>query len=156
MVIEVEVAGKAGAGEVGLVPAPVVPLRRGEPRNRSVERLSAGACGLEREQRPRGLRRGRYAPRAPLPRAVGAQVLAEPAVLVLDALEPRDGAPYALVLGEPGGGERRHDGADAVDVVRAPAPEPRPVRLLRAQQPVDPLTGRDLLVRKQLDHVRGH
>ena len=117
------------------------------------------AGGMKGEQRPRRLRRGRRAATAPVGLAVGAEVLAEPAVGVLHALEPRDRAAHARVLREPARGECGDDRADAVDVVRAPAAEPRAVRLLLAQQVLDAgarLRGlREPLVREQLDHVRG-
>src|SRR5581483_122908 len=119
------------------------------------EGLAARARGVEREQRPGRLRRRRGAAGTPLGLAVGAQVLAEAAVVVLGALEPRNRAPHALVLAQAGGGEGRDDRSDAVDVVRAPATEPGTVRLLGTEEPVDALLGRNPLVREELDHVRG-
>src|SRR5947207_13284284 len=55
--------------------------------------------------------------------------------------------------------ERRQRRAGAVDVVHAPAPEPRAVVLLLVEQPFEP--ARDLavvarLVREHLEGVRGH
>jgi hypothetical protein len=64
------------------------------------------------------------------------------------------------VLAHPARGERGHDGARAVEVVRAPAAEPGAVGLLLAEQVLDaapcgrvvraPLEG------ERLEHVRCH
>src|SRR5258708_7654486 len=95
-----------------------------------------GPCKVRLVPAPVGPLRG--AAPAPVGLAVGAQVLAEAAVVVLHPLEPRDRAPHAPVAGKPASSECGNDGADAVDVVRAPAPEPGAVRLLLGKQVVDP------------------
>ena len=159
MIVEIEVAGEAGAREVGLVPAPVRQLRLDEPAHRAVRDVARLAGGVEREQRPRGLRRRRRAASAPLRLAVRAEVLAEAAVLVLHAPEPRNRAAHAPVLAQAARDERGNGGAGAVDVVRAPAAEPRAVGLLRAQQPLEPAprlgSVRPALERERLEDVRG-
>ena len=92
---------------------------------------------------------------------VGAQVLAEAAVGVLHRLEPAHRAADREVVGGSARRDQRgHHGARAVEVVRAPAPEPRAVRLLLAQQPRDARcctrgSSRVALEREHLDHVRG-
>ena len=67
VVVEVEVAGEAGAGEVRLVPAAVRPLRLDEPADRAAAAAVAVrlAGRVQAEQRPGRLRRGRGAAPAP-------------------------------------------------------------------------------------------
>src|SRR6266540_2508961 len=160
VVVDVEVAGEARACVVGLVPAAVAALRLDEPAHGTLDRGASHAGRVEAEQRPRRLRRGRRAAPSPRRVAVGAEVLAEAAVLVLHPLEPGDGGARAWMLGEVADGKRGKDGAGPVDVVRTPAAEPRAVALLLAEQPVDPasrrVSGSEAFVREHLDHVRGH
>ena len=62
---------------------------------------------------------------------VGAQVLAPAAVVVLDAIQPAHGARHGRMLRrKPRLAQRRQHRAGAVQVVRAPATEPRALRLL--------------------------
>ena len=91
----------------------------------------------QREQRPGGLRRGRLAPPGPAGVVVGAQVLAPAAVRRSGALPASATARrmHGLPGRTPAAISAGHHRAGAVDVVRAPAAEPRPVALLRAQQP---------------------
>src|SRR5205823_2738962 len=88
VVVDVEVAGEAGPGVVRLVPAPVAALRLHEPLDGTLDRRAPFARRVEGEQRPRGLRRSGRAAAAPRAVAVGAEVFAEAAVLVLHLLEP--------------------------------------------------------------------
>src|SRR3989304_4752096 len=95
--------------------------------------------GGEPRERPGRLRGGRDAAPAPgepfLAALVRAAVLAEAPVLVLVRLDPGDGAPHGRVVGgEAGRRQGGKRGARAVDVVHAPAAEPRAVLLLPAQE----------------------
>ena len=143
MVVDVEVAGEAGAGEAGLVPGAVRLLRVDQPRHAAAHGLGRRAGGEQRQQRPGGLRGGRRAAAAATRVVVGAQVLAPAAVLVLVRLEPGDGrADRGCGAGQPAATSAGTAGAGAVDVVGAPAPEPRAVRLLGGEQPLDAAPGR--------------
>ena len=106
-------------------------------RPRARPRRTALARGVQREQRPRGLRGGAGAAPDPGRVVVGAAVLAPAAVLVLVGSQPVDRA--ADAPGRRPGRRRRPArgtaGAGAVDVVDAPAPEPRAVGLLLVEQP---------------------
>ena len=59
VVVDVEVAGEAGAGVLVLVPAAVAALRSTSQATPRVDRVGVGVDREQREQRPRGLRRGR-------------------------------------------------------------------------------------------------
>src|SRR5215813_12204369 len=72
VVVQVEVAGEARPGEVRLVPAAVVALGLDEEANGALDGLAGFAGGVQREQRPRGLGRGRGAAAPQLRLAVGA------------------------------------------------------------------------------------
>src|SRR5207249_8735900 len=91
---------------------------------------------VEPDQRPRRLRGRRGAAAPPGLVAIRAEVLAEAAARVLHLRQPVDGARDARMLAPPAGGEGGEDGAGAVDVVRAPAPEPRALAFLRTKQPL--------------------
>src|ERR671936_2199355 len=63
-----------------------------------------------------------------------------------------------MAVRDPARLEPRQRGSRAVDVVDAPAPEPRAVRFLLAQQPVDATPDRRLVARlrsERLQRVRG-
>ncbi len=122
------------------------PSARWLPASQRTPRSTASGVTLARRQqrheRPGGLRGGGGAAGDPAAVAVGAQVLTPAAVLVLHRLQPGDGAPDRRVGdGQPGGGEGGHDRARAVDVVDAPAAEPRAAGLLLREEPVDAAEG---------------
>ena len=125
VVVEVEVTREPGAGELRLVPGPVASLVLGQPADPGV-RGRPGATGREqREQRPRGLRRGGRAMARQGRVVVGAHVLAPAAVGVLMLLQPgHRAADGRLARLHPGGDQRGHHRAGAVDVVGAPPAEP--------------------------------
>jgi len=87
VVVDVEVAREASAGELRLVPVAVGPLGLGQPGDAALDGVGRAAGGEQREQRPGRLRRGGVAPARPLAAQlavlVGAQVLAPAAVRVL-------------------------------------------------------------------------
>ena len=91
---------------------------------------------------------------------VGAQVLAPAAVRVLVRFQPRH-RPADARLARPHAGRDQagHHRAGAVDVVRAPPAEPRPVAFLRPQQPghaaAHRLAAGQPLGGQRLDRVRG-
>src|SRR5439155_2924473 len=125
VVVDVEVAREAGAGEPRLVPAAVGELRADEPVEATRDRIAMLAGRVEGEERPGCLRRRRLALSTPGPVDVRAKVFAPAAVVVLDTLEPGDRAPDGLVVGrDPGLDQRRHRRTRAVDEVRSPAAEP--------------------------------
>ena len=162
VVVQVEVAREAGSGELRLVPGAVRALGFRQPADPALGGLAVALAGGEqREQRPRGLRRGGRALAGPGRRVVvGAQVLAPAAVGVLVRPQPGDRtADRRLARLDPGGDQGGHDRARAVDVVRAPAAEPGPVGLLVLQQPdhaaaAGGLAGKTL-GGERLDDVRG-
>src|SRR5262249_59949845 len=90
VVVQVEVAGKAGAGVVGLVPAAAWKLGLDEVAYRPLCGRSRLTRRVQADQRPGRLRGGRRAAPAPRRVAVGTEVLAEPAARVLHAAEPVD------------------------------------------------------------------
>src|SRR6185437_6048617 len=92
VVVQVEVAREAGAGEVGLVPGAVRALGLRQPAQATLGRLAVALARREqRKQRRRGLRGGGRAAAGPLRLViVGAQVLAPAAVVVLHRLQPGD------------------------------------------------------------------
>src|SRR5690606_16580791 len=130
VVVDVEVAGEAGAGEVLLVPVAVRPLVVDEPADAGVHGGGPLPGGQQRQQRPGRLGRGGRAAPDPGRVVVGAHVLAPPAVVVLVRLQPRDGAAdRGLLRADAGGDEGGHDAPGPVDVVGAPPPEPGSVGL---------------------------
>ncbi len=160
VVVDVEVAGEAGAGELRLVPGPVGPLRADQQLDAAPAAPVALPGREQREQRPGRLRRGRRAAADPRRVAVGAQVLAPAAVGVLLRLQPaRPPAGSRPVRRGPRPRPAPARGAGAVDVVGAPAAEPGAVGLLVPQQPVDAAvasgTPRRPACGEHLDHVRG-
>src|ERR1700728_288598 len=138
VVVDVEVAGEPGPRVPGLVPGAVGTLGVDQVADAARRGRAPLPRGQEGQQGPGGLRRGR-GPAAALGRiVVGAQVLAPPAVVVLVRLEPGHGAAHGAVLGrEAGDHQGRHGRAGPVDVVGAPAAEPRTVGLLGAEEPLD-------------------
>ena len=138
MVVDVEVAGEAGAGELGSRPT--------SPSARWVRDQERDARGRPTARRARPAASSASSAHAvceavdvaaadPRRVVVGAQVLAPAAVGVL--VRRRASRPRARIGGrrgvDAGRDQRRHDRAGAVDVVGAPAAEPRPVGLLRAR-----------------------
>src|SRR6266545_101117 len=160
VVVDVEVAGEPRSRVVRLVPAAVAALRVDEPAHRALGRRPELAGRVQAEQCPRRLRRRGRATPAPLGIAVGTQVFAEAAVLVLYTRQPLDRGVHAGMIAQPTGRKRGEDGARSVDVIRAPAAEPRAVALLLAEKPLDAALrlggARKTFVRQQLDHVGGH
>src|SRR6478736_9689565 len=127
-----------------LVPVAIRSLRSAEIVCRPpAARIFSVSCGHVGKERPGGLRRGREL-RAATPRriGVGADVLAEAAALLLDGVEPGDGATHrGVVVRDTDGFETGQRGAGAVDVVHAPAAVPGAVLLLLRQQPLDAALG---------------
>src|SRR5262245_23249114 len=161
VVADVEVAREARARELGLVPVAVLALGARQPGDGALDgRRTLAAGGEQREQRPAGLRGGRAAAPALGAILVGGERLAEAAVRVLHALEPGDrtadrrGAERLARTRQ-----RRQGGARPVEVVRAPAPEPGAVRLLRPEQPVPRAACLGIagatVEREHLEHVGG-
>src|SRR4051812_7451491 len=101
------------------------------------------SCGHVRKERPGRLRRRReIRPATPRRIGVGADVLAEAAALLLDRVEPGDGAAHGrVVVRDAAGLEPGQRGAGAVDVVHAPAAVPRAVLLLLGEEPLDAALG---------------
>ena len=98
------------------------------------------SCGHVRRAAPSavcdGRREGR--PAAPGGIGVGADVLAEAAALLLDRVEPGDGAAHRrMLVRDAACRERGQRGAGAVEVVDAPAAEPGAVVLLLGEQPAE-------------------
>src|SRR6476659_3438691 len=128
-----------------LVPVAIRSLRSAEIVCRPpAARIFSVSCGHVGKERPGGLRRGREL-RAATPRriGIGADVLAEAAALLLDGVEPRDGAAHrGMVVRDAAGLEPGQRGAGAVDVVHAPAAVPRAVLLLLGEEPLDAALGR--------------
>src|SRR5262245_39596492 len=93
------------------------------------------SCGDVAEQRPRGLRRRReLRAAAPCGLAVRTDVLAEAAVILLHRVEPPCCLQNRGVIARKSARlERRQRSTGAVDVIHAPAAEPRAVVLLLRQ-----------------------
>src|SRR2546429_1624082 len=85
-------------------------------------RIFSVSCGHVGKERPGRLRRRReLGPATPRRMGVGADVLAEAAALLLDGVEPGDGAAHGgVVVRDAAGLEPGQRGAGAVDVVHAP------------------------------------
>src|SRR5699024_3202499 len=90
VVVDIEIAGKPGAGEFGLVPRAVVSLLCQQPRDAALRRLAQFTSRDEGVQRPRGLGCGRRA--APHPGRVhgGTQILAPTTARALGGEHPVD------------------------------------------------------------------
>ena len=141
MVVDVEVRREAGAGELRLVPASrrAAGSRTSQRTPRS-HRRRALAGGVQRQQRPRGLRRGAR-PRArstPDRRTSGSP---RPSRRRRSGARSSQATARRIASGrrrDPGGDQGRHGGAGPVHVVDAPAPEPRAVGLLGVAAATDP------------------
>src|ERR1043166_988897 len=127
VVADHEIEWESCAGEVLLLPISVRTLRGTEIVCRpAAARIFSVSCGHISQKRPGRLGRGREIRAAsPLGIAVGADVLAEAAALLLDGVEPADGATHRGMIMRDAArlqpGKRR---SRAVDVVHAPPPEP--------------------------------
>src|SRR5688572_26525865 len=75
VIVDVEIARKARAGVLRLVPVAVSALRLREPFDRALDAAPPLARGEQREQRPRGLRCGRIAEPGRALGCVRAQIL---------------------------------------------------------------------------------
>src|SRR5919197_1160360 len=160
VVVDVEVAGKSGAGVFGLVPASVLALRPDEPRDPPLDGGRPLPERVERDQRPGRLRRGAAPPPDPCILAVGARVLAPAAVGVLDVLQPCGRAAQARIVGRKPARHHRWDrGPGPVQVVHSPAAIPGALRFLLAEQKRDPSPRRlgcpQTLAAEHLEHVGG-
>src|SRR6185436_15474097 len=136
VVLEIEDARKAGAVPQGIGPRPLLALRVEKVLDAALHRGPLGAPGGEEpQQRPRGLARDGLAAARPRRVLVGSQRLAPAAVGVLPRFQPGHRAAHVLlraVLAD--GADAAEHRPGAVDVVGAPAPVPRPVRVLVASQ----------------------
>ncbi len=111
VVVDGEVPGEAGPGEVGLVPGTVLPLGGGQPLDTAFDGLGLPLPAASGAISAQAVCEAVEAlPAAPLPDVpVGAEVLAPAAVVILDGLQP--GSPRG---GRPGArwGVRRRSGRE--------------------------------------------
>src|SRR5882672_792306 len=138
VILQIEDAGKTGASEIRLAPGAVFPLLVDEIgngfRDSGVVDVSAGE---KADETPSGLRSGARALAFCKRLVIAAQRLAEAAVGLLHGAKPGDGA-LAIIAGcERNGFERAENAAAAVDVIHAPAAEPRAVFGLIFEQKFD-------------------
>src|SRR2546425_10922704 len=134
VVLQHEHARKPGTVPERVVPPTVGALGVEEVADAALDGVGAGTAGREeRQQRPRRLARRRRPPAGEAGLVVTLARLAPPSVRVLVQLQPPHGALDVLVLEAlPDGREPPEHGPGPVDVVHAPAPEPRAVVALRA------------------------
>src|SRR5688572_16708870 len=158
------VAGEAGAGVVRLVPSAVVALRIDEEAEPAPNRALVLAIVRrdERDQGPGRLRRRAGAVPAQAVIHVRRTSLAPAAVRVLVGDEPLARRAYVRlshVLADRR--ERREHGGSAVNVIDAPATEPRAVRFLLRADEFEPARYGGMIAREpeqpqRLEHVRRH
>src|SRR5205807_3359146 len=139
VIAEVDHAREARSGEARVAPEAVRPLRAREVLDAAPHGVrSRLSRGDQREHRPGTLVRGARRARPGAPGLVAVVALAPAAVRILPALEPAHRALDRGVIGADTGLRKRgQHGPRAIDVVRAPAAEPRAVRLLLSAQVVD-------------------
>ena len=148
VVVQVEVAREAGARVLRLVPAAA---RAAASRRASRPRARRRARGRRRRRRRAAPTRSATRSTSPRPRQAASRYERRSSPKPPSAFCTRSShATAARTLGcaaHAAGGERGHDGAGAVEVVRAPAAEPRAVALLLAQQVVEPARASAALAR---------
>src|SRR5262249_27389334 len=93
LVVEIEVIWESVAGRLRLVPRAGIVLPGSQPANAAQYRLGyLILAGEQRDQSPRGLRRGAGATPSPRAIGIGERALAPSAVFILLRLDPLDGA----------------------------------------------------------------
>src|SRR5262245_679943 len=144
MVLEHEDAREAGAIPVLVVPGAVFALGRDQMLDPALhDRSPSSARGQQAQQRPRRLRRGGGTAAGQLRPVVALAGLAPAAIAVLGALQPPHCALDILVLEVLADGlQAPHHRPGAVDIVDAPASEPRTVMTLSPSHEVDRPLGR--------------
>src|SRR4029077_11833492 len=109
------------------------------------------------EQRPGALMRSARSAFLRVYRVITVVTLTPSAVRILSILEPAHRATHRGVTGGDAGlRERSQYGPRAINVVGAPAPEPRPVRLLLAAQVIDRARKRRAVLRTPHPRQRCH
>src|SRR2546428_1950428 len=148
VVLQIEDPREARPVPERILPRAIGVLRPQQVVDTALDDRAARAPGREEpEQRPRGLARNRLADARELVVVVALARLAPATVLVLMTLEPANRALDVFVtriLADRG--EATQHGPRAVDVVHAPATEPRPVVPLRMTEKIDrSLSGLEVL-----------